>query len=88
MLYLPTCQFKKKNVLLVFQENYETSKGEMGGSMKHVFRDVQKSVQGDGKGNEDKCIEGVVISTTTCIRGISSLIYSFMYIKFNSLLKY
>ena len=57
-------------MLLVFQENYETSKGEIGGSAKHVVRDVQKSVQGDGKGNEYNCIEGGVISTTTCIRGM------------------
>ena len=57
-------------MLLVFYENYETSKGEMGRSAKHAIRDVQKNVQGDGKGNEDKCIEGGVISTTTCIKGM------------------
>ena len=52
-------------MLIIFQEKYETSKGEMGGSTKHVVRDVQKSVQGDGKGNEDKCIKGGAISKTT-----------------------
>ena len=67
-------------MLLIFPENDETSKGEMGGFAKHAIRDVQKRVEGDGKGNEDKCIEGGSISTTTCIRGMSSLIYSFMYI--------
>ena len=72
----------------VFHENYETSKGEMGGSIKHVVRDVQKYVQGDGKGNEDKCIEGESISTTTCIKGMPSLIYYFMYNKFNYCMKY
>ena len=38
-------------MLPVFLENYENSKGEMGGSPKHAGGDVQKSVQGDGKGN-------------------------------------
>lgn len=86
-MYLLLCQFKKK-MFLVFHENYKTSKGEMGGSAKHAIRDVQKCVQGDGKGNEDKCIEGGSISTTMCIRDMSSPIYSFMYIKFNSCMKY
>ena len=60
----------------------------MGGSAKHVATDVQKSVQADGKGNEDNCIEGGGISTTMCIKGMVALIYSFMYIKFNYHMKY
>ena len=42
----------------------------MGGSAKHANRDVQKSVKGDGKGNESNYIKGGAISTTTCIRGM------------------
>ena len=61
---------------LIFQENYENSNGEMEGSAKHVSRNVQKFVQGDDKENEYNCIEGEAISTTTCIRGMQSLIYS------------
>ena len=57
-------------MLFIFQENYENSKGEMGVLEKRVGRDVQKSVQGDGKRNEYNCIEGGVISTTTCIRSM------------------
>jgi hypothetical protein len=49
---------------------YETSKEEMGGSAKHDVRDVQKGVQGYGKGNEYNFIEGGSISTTTCIVGV------------------
>ena len=60
----------KKIVILIFQENYENSKGEMGGSTKHASRDVRKGVQEDGKGNEYNFIEGEVISTTTCIKGM------------------
>ena len=75
------------NVLLVFEEDYEISKKEIGWSAKHAARDVQK-VQGDGKGNKYNCIKGGSISTTMCIRGMPSLIYSFMYIKFNSRMKY
>ena len=60
----------------------------MGGSAKPTIMDVQKSVQGYGKGNEDKCIERGAISTTMCIICMPSLIYSYMYIKFNSHMKY
>ena len=42
----------------------------MGGSQIHANRDVEKSVQGDGKINEYNCIKGEVISTTMCIIGM------------------
>ena len=60
----------------------------MGGSTKHVGRDGQKRVQGDGKGNKYNCIKGGAISTTMRIRGMQSLIYSFMDIKFNTRMRY
>ena len=75
-------------MLLGFLENYETSKGEMGGSPKHAIKDVQKNVQGYDKWNEDKWIEGGAISTTTSIKSMSSLIFYFIYIKFDFLMKY
>jgi hypothetical protein len=42
----------------------------MRGKSIHVGRDVQKSLQGDGKINEPNYITGGGISTTTCIRGM------------------
>ena len=60
----------------------------MRGNPIHVGRDVQKSVHGDGKINEHNCIIGGGIPTTMCIRGMRSLIYSFMYIEFNYHMKY
>jgi hypothetical protein len=39
----------------------------MRGKPIHVGRDVQKSVQGDGKINEHNCIIGGGIPTTMCI---------------------
>ena len=49
----------------------------------HVDRDVEKSVQGDGKRNEYNCIEEGIISRTICITRMQPLNYSFIYIKFN-----
>ena len=57
-------------MLLLSWENYENSKGEiedLAVSTKHAHRDVQKSVHGDGKGN-DNCIKGGPVSIITCIR--------------------
>ena len=75
-------------MLFVSWENYENSKREIRGLEIHVDRDVQKNVQGDGKRNEDNCLKGGAISTTTCIKVMPSLIYFFMYIKFSSRMKY
>jgi hypothetical protein len=36
----------------MFQEDYKNSKRQMRGNPIHASRDVQKSVQGDGKRNE------------------------------------
>jgi hypothetical protein len=57
-------------VLFIFQEDYANSKGQMRGKLIHVDRDVQKSVQGDGKRNEHNYIAGGTISTKTCIKGM------------------
>ena len=42
----------------------------MGGSKIHADRDVEKSVEGDGKRNEYNCIKEGVISRTMCIIGL------------------
>jgi hypothetical protein len=53
-----------------FQGDFENSKGQMRGKPIHVGRDVQKSVEGDGKINEHNCVTRGAIPTTMCIRGM------------------
>ena len=52
--------------MLLFQEDYENSKGSTSLYLKYANRNVQKSVQGDGQINGHNYIVGGDISTTTC----------------------
>jgi hypothetical protein len=53
--------------LFFFQGYYENSKGHMRGKPIHASRDVQKSVEEDGKINEHNFIARGAIPTTICI---------------------
>jgi hypothetical protein len=77
LLYTPI-SYVIKNIIFIsddskiffFQGDYEHSKGQTRGKPIHVCRDVQTSVQGDGKRNGHNCKAGGAIPTTLCIRGM------------------
>ena len=50
--------------MLFFQENYENPRGPTSWYPKYASRNVQKSVQRDGKKIGHNCIVGGAISTT------------------------
>lgn len=60
--------YQYKNSLLLFREDYENPKRSMRRYLKHISRNVQKSVQGDGERNGHNCITEGDMSTTMLLK--------------------